>query len=81
MDLLIGHAPKAWPEYTRPRSVRSAASLRLTRADQGEDLAALSRRDIVAFTNRLAHQQCTGQISDKMRVPSAGSWPTSGPWA
>jgi integrase len=47
-----------------------SASLRLTRADQGEDPAALSRRDIVAFTNRLAHQQRTGQISDKMRVRS-----------
>ncbi len=47
-----------------------SASLRLTRADQAEDPTALSRRDIVAFTNRLAHQQRTGQISEKMRLRS-----------
>ena len=29
---------------------------------------ATSRRDIVAFTNRLAHQQRTGQISEKTRL-------------
>jgi len=45
-----------------------SASLRLTRDDRGEDPAALSRRDIVAFTNRLAHQQRTGQISEKKRL-------------
>ncbi len=47
-----------------------SAGLRLTRADQGEDPAALSRRDIVAFTNRLAHQQRTGQISEQIRLRS-----------
>jgi integrase len=45
-----------------------SASLRLTRDGQGEDPAALSRRDIVAFTNRLAHQQRTGQVSEKKRL-------------
>ncbi len=45
-----------------------SASLRLTRDDRGEDPAALSRRDIVAFTNRLAHQQRTGQTSEKKRL-------------
>ncbi len=45
-----------------------SASLRLTRDDRGEDPAALSRRDIVAFTNRLAHQQRTGQVSEKKRL-------------
>jgi len=38
-------------------------SLRLGRADHGHDPAALGRADIVAFTNRLAHKQRTGQIS------------------
>ena len=45
-----------------------SASLRHTRDDHGEDPAALSRRDIVAFTSRLAHQQRTGQISEKTRL-------------
>jgi len=45
-----------------------SVSLRLTRNDDGEDPVALSRRDIVAFTNRLAHQQRTGQISERTRL-------------
>ena len=45
-----------------------SASLRLTRDDQGEDPIALSRRDIVAFTNRLAHRQRTGEFTEKMRL-------------
>ncbi len=45
-----------------------SASLRHTRDDHGEHPAALSRRDIVAFTNRLAHQQRTGEISEKTRL-------------
>lgn len=36
--------------------------------DHGEDPAALSRRDIIAFTNRLAHHERTGKISVNMRV-------------
>ena len=42
--------------------------LRETRPDHGEDPAALSRRDIIAFTNRLAHHERTGTISANMRV-------------
>jgi integrase len=45
-----------------------SASLRLTRDDQGEDPIALSRRDIVGFTNRLAHRQRNGEITEKMRL-------------
>src|SRR5262249_34702958 len=45
-----------------------SACLRETRSDRGEDAAALSRRDIIAFTNRLAHHERTGKISVTMRV-------------
>jgi integrase len=43
-------------------------SLRLGRADHGQDPAVLGRADIVAFTNRLAHKQRTGAISVWKRV-------------
>jgi integrase len=43
-------------------------SLRLARDDHGEDPAALGRRDIVDFTNRQAHLQRTGQITEHMRL-------------
>lgn len=45
-----------------------SACLRETRPDLGEDPTALSRRDIIAFTHRLAHHERTGKISTKMRV-------------
>jgi integrase len=45
-----------------------SACLRETRPDHGLDPAALGRRDIIAFTNRLAHHERTGTISAKMRV-------------
>ena len=45
-----------------------SSSLQHTRDDHGDKPAALSRRDIVAFTNRLAHQQRTGQMSEKTRL-------------
>jgi integrase len=45
-----------------------SACLQETRPDHGEGPAALSRRDIIAFTNRLAHHERTGKISIKMRV-------------
>ena len=45
-----------------------SASLRHSRDDHGDDPAALSRRDIVAFTSRLAHQQRAGQVSEKTRL-------------
>jgi integrase len=45
-----------------------SACLRETRPDHGEDPAALSRRDVIAFTNRLAHHERAGTISANMRV-------------
>jgi integrase len=45
-----------------------SACLREARPDHGEDPAALSRREIIAFTNRLAHHERTGTISANMRV-------------
>jgi len=45
-----------------------SACLREIRSDHGQDPAAVSRRDIIAFTNRLAHHERTGKISVKMRV-------------
>ncbi len=45
-----------------------SACLRETRQDHGVDPAALGRRDIIAFTNRLAHHERTGRISIKIRV-------------
>jgi integrase len=50
-----------------------SASLRLTRDDRGEHPAALSRRDIVAFTSRLAHQHRAGQISELTRLRACRS--------
>jgi integrase len=43
-------------------------SLHLGRADHGHDPAVLGRADIVAFTNRLAYKQRTGQFSANKRV-------------
>ncbi|MEU1516792.1 site-specific integrase [Streptomyces sp. NPDC005811] len=43
-------------------------SLRLQREDRGDDIHALSRRDITAFTNRLAFLHHSGDISATKRV-------------
>jgi hypothetical protein len=45
-----------------------SASLRHARDDHGEDPAVLGRRDIVAFTNRLASRQRAGEVSELTRV-------------
>jgi len=42
--------------------------LRLSRGDRGEDPGMLGRADIVAFTNRLAHLQRTGQTTFRSRL-------------
>lgn len=42
-------------------------SLRLHRADEGMNVAVLDRADIVAFLNRLKHQETTGVISAHRR--------------
>ncbi|MEV5540109.1 hypothetical protein AB0L13_24975 [Saccharopolyspora shandongensis] len=44
-------------------------SLLLQRDDDGNDIHALSRRDITAFTNRLAYLHQTGVLSASKRVP------------
>ncbi len=50
-----------------------SASLRLARDDHGEDPAALSRRDIIDFTNRQAHLHRTGEITENMRLADCRS--------
>lgn len=47
---------------------RLSQTLRHSRDDAGEDPAALGRRDIVAWLNRLAHQQHTRQLSEHNRI-------------
>ena len=62
------------------------ASLRLQRDDHGADPAMLGRRDIVAFTNRLAFLQQSGTLSlnrriDILRHTSAPSSSRSPAWS
>jgi hypothetical protein len=45
-----------------------SARLRLARDDGGHDPAALDREDIVAFSNRLAHQARTGELTSDTRL-------------
>jgi hypothetical protein len=47
---------------------RLSDSLRINRADAGDDPARLSRADILAFLQRLAYLEHTGQISARLRV-------------
>jgi integrase len=46
---------------------RFSESLRRHRADGGDDLTGLSRSDVVAYSNDLAHLEASGQISRSMR--------------
>ena len=59
-------------------------SLRLHRPDEGMHPAVLGRADIVAFLNRLKHQESTGLISGTgaARSPSTPRWccGNAGPW-
>src|SRR5262249_14069271 len=48
--------------------VELSESLRLSGPDRGEDPNALGRRDILAFTNRLAYKQRTDQVTEASRV-------------
>jgi hypothetical protein len=48
--------------------VELSESLRLSRADLGDDPAAVGRRDILAFTNRLAYKQRTDQVTEASRL-------------
>jgi integrase len=47
---------------------RLSDSLRINRADAGDDPARLGRADILAFLQRLAYLEHTGQISTRLRV-------------
>ena len=40
-----------------------SSSLRNSRPDHGQDVTGLGRHDMVTFTNQLAHQQRTGELS------------------
>ena len=82
----LRESAKLWAEEELPRhrgrqaanSVKTSiaavaglsASLHLSRTDRGSVPRELSRRDIVAFTNRLAHRQRAGEITEKMRLTS-----------
>lgn len=43
-------------------------SLRATREDQGNDVAALGRKDVVNFLNRVAHLESTDELTAHMRL-------------
>ena len=47
---------------------RLSDSLRVNRADAGDDPSLLGREDIVAFLQRLAYLEHTGQVSARLRV-------------
>jgi integrase len=83
----LREAAKGWaaedlPQHRGPQASAAARlmltclaefsqSLRLGRVDHGTDPTVLGRGDIVAFTNRLAHQQRTGKISAWKQVAVA----------
>jgi integrase len=48
--------------------IELSESLRLSRPDRGDDPMALGRRDILAFTNRLAYKQRTDHVTEASRV-------------
>lgn len=60
--------------------VRLSESLRM-RPDRGEVPAALGRRDMEAFLNRLAYQQSVGQISGDARIRACREVRTVLTWA
>lgn len=80
----LREAAKHWAEEDLPRHrgrqagatakavvaavARLSASLRESREDGGNDPRALARRDVVTLTNRLAHLQRTGEVTELMRV-------------
>jgi hypothetical protein len=61
------NAPNIWWYYIASLAELST-SLRLQREDDGEVPARLGRGDIVAFTNRLAYLQHSGQLSLGRRI-------------
>ena len=63
-----GREPADSARDTIRAAVALSASLRLARDDGGHDPAALGREDIVAFSNRLAHQARTGEMTTDTRL-------------
>jgi integrase len=68
LPLHRGRQASATGRGTLTTLARLSQTLRLSREDAGDDPAALGRRDIVAFLNRLAHLQHTGQLSEYNRL-------------
>jgi integrase len=68
LPLHRGRQASATARTTLTTLGRLSQTLRLSREDAGDDPAALGRRDIVAFLNRLAHLQHTGQLSEYNRL-------------
>ncbi|MEV0651320.1 tyrosine-type recombinase/integrase [Phytomonospora sp. NPDC050363] len=80
----LRHAAKEWASEDLPRHrgrqasattrttlvtlARLSQSLRSNRTDGGDDLTGLGRADIVAFLNRLAHQERTGDLTANLRL-------------
>lgn len=68
LPLRRGREPADPARDTIRAAVALSQSLRLSRDDGGHDPAALSRQDIVAFNNRLAHQVRTGELTADSRL-------------
>jgi integrase len=68
LPLRRGSAPADSARDTIRAAMALSQSLRLARDDGGHDPAALGREDIVAFSNRLAHQLRTGELTADSRL-------------
>jgi integrase len=68
LPLRRGREPADSARDTTRAATALSASLRLARDDGGHDPAALGREDIVAFSNRLAHQARTGEMTTDTRL-------------
>jgi integrase len=68
LPLRRGRAPADSAQDTIRAAMALSHSLRLARDDGGHDPAAVGREDIVAFSNRLAHQVRTGEMTADSRL-------------
>jgi integrase len=68
LPLRRGRAPADSAQDTIRAAMALSQSLRLSRDDGGDYPAALGRGDIVAFTDRLAHQVRTGEMTPDSRL-------------
>ena len=68
LPLRRGREPADSARDTIRAAVALSASLRLARDDGAHDPAALGREDIVAFSNRLAHQMRAGELTADSRL-------------